>query len=82
MGVPVLGGFFWGAGHAVVDMFKHGSGLAEVLKGGLVWSFMSAIMSVYLAPPFAVMNITGFFLRRRALRREFLEPGGERADVA
>ena len=77
LGVPVLGGFFWGAGHAVVDMFKHGSGLGEVLKGGLVWSFMSAIMSVYLAPPFAVMNITGFFLRRRALQRVAGVPGGQ-----
>ena len=77
LGVPVLGGFFWGAGHAVMDMFKHGSGLGEVLKGGLVWSFMSAIMSVYLAPPFAVMNITGFFLRRRALQRAAGVPGGQ-----
>ena len=78
--IPVLGGFLWGAGYGLADMFRYGSGPEGMLKGGVLWSFVSIIVSVYLAPPFALINVVGFFLRRRALRREVGQPG-ERADV-
>ena len=68
--IPTIAAFLWGMDSVFVEYIQIGHSTKNFIVGGLIWSFFSVIVSVYLTPPFMALNILGFFLHRRALRKE------------